>query len=349
MPFKNILGHDREIGILKMAISNDRVAHSFLFVGPEGIGKRLTAVSVAKSLNCSASKGTPTFNQAEEGFRDDFCGVCQNCRDIDRGSYSDVFLVEPREPEYKGGEVDHISGTIKIDAVRNVQQRLSYRSARGGKKVCIVDGAEKMNEEAQNAFLKTLEEPPSDSIIILIVSDGTTLLPTIVSRCQRINFSPLPQSVMVGIIREQLGVAEEKAKLLACLSGGSVGKALNWDMETMLEQREKIVEALSWLSVDNPERLFKIAEEISKGERPVESLELLKMWYRDIAVLKEGREDMVINLDLLPVLKKHTQGQTFPKLMSGFKMILNAQADIMPPRYANKQLTIENLLIQLAN
>ena len=73
------------------------------------------------------------------------------------------------------------------------------------------------------------------------------------------------------------------------------------------------------------------------------------MWYRDIAVLKEGREDMVINLDLLPVLKKHTQGQTFPKLISGFKMILNAQADIMPPRYANKQLTIENLLIQLAN
>ncbi|MBI5048410.1 MAG: hypothetical protein HZB54_05650, partial [Deltaproteobacteria bacterium] len=117
MPFKNILGHNREIGILKKAISNDKVAHSFLFVGHEGIGKRLIAISIAKALNCTAMKDNPTFNKAGDvGFNNDFCGVCKNCKDIDISSYSDVFLIEPRGPESKGGEVDHIAGTIKIDA-----------------------------------------------------------------------------------------------------------------------------------------------------------------------------------------------------------------------------------------
>ncbi len=335
MPFKDILGHDKEITILKKALLNNKVAHSFLFVGPEGVGKRFAAVSLAKSLNCSAAA-------------DDFCGICQNCKDIENVSYSDVFMLEPREPESKGGDVNHETGIIKIDAVRDAQQRLYYRAIRGGKKICIVDGAEKMNKEAQNAFLKTLEEPPPDSVIILVVSDGATLLPTIVSRCQRVNFRPLPRNIMVGVIKERLVVNDETAALLSSLSGGSVGKALGWDIESMLEQRRKIVEILMRLSLTDMEGLFNAAEEISKGERPVESLEFLKMWYRDIAVIKEGREDMVVSSDLLPVLKKHTQTQTFSKIISGFKAILNAQADIMPPRYANKQLTVENLLMQLA-
>lgn len=335
MPLSDILGHDREIGILRKAISNKRIGHSFLFVGSHGIGKRFTAVSFAKALNCSA-------------LSDDFCGECQNCRDIDNSSYGDVFMLEPREPESKGGEVDHETGIIKIDAVRDAQQRLSYRAVRGGKKICIVDGAEKMNKEAQNAFLKTLEEPPPDSVIILIVSDGTVLLPTIISRCQRINFMPLPRNIMVGIVKERLAVNDETAALLSSLSGGSVGKALAWDIESMLEQRKKIVEMLPRLSLTDMEGLFKAAEEISKGDRPVESLEFLKMWYRDMAVVKQGVEDMIINSDILLVLKQHAGAKTFDRLANGFKLIHQAQMDIMPPRYANKQLTVENLLMQLA-
>lgn len=334
MPFTDILGHDKEIAVLKKALSNDRVAHAFLFVGPEGCGKRLTALSLAKSLNCSTLK-------------DDFCGECPNCSDIQNLSYTDVFVVEPREPEYKGGGVDHVSGTIKIDAVRDVQQRLAYRAVRGGKKICIVDGTDKMNRDAQNAFLKTLEEPPSDSIIILIASDNGAILQTIVSRCQRIPFGPLPQSIIVEILKQRLGVSEDTAKLIAAFSGGSVGRALSFDTEYFIEQRKKMVEMLSQLSIRDAERIFNAAEEIAKGDAPVESLEFLKMWYRDIAVLKEGREDIVINSDLLPVLRHHAQAQNFNKLMSGFKMIHQAQVDIMPPRYANKQLTIENLLLQL--
>ncbi|MBI3397673.1 MAG: DNA polymerase III subunit delta' [Deltaproteobacteria bacterium] len=350
MPFQDILGHDREMSILKRALANDRVPHSFLFSGPDGCGKRLTAISLAKSVNCSASKDNPSLiKEGERGFKDDFCGICQNCRNIENLSYTDVFLVEPREPESKGGGVDPIAGTIKIDAVRDIQQRLSYKAVRGGKKVCIVDGAEKMNKETQNAFLKTLEEPPADSIIILIMSDCATLLSTILSRCQRINFRPLPQNILIEMLKQKIGVSEDTAILIASLSSGSIGKALNLDMEFVLGQRKKSIEILSHLSLTDTEKLFSQAEDISKRDKPVELLEFLKIWYRDIAVLKEGREDLVVNSDLLPVLRQQAGGQTFERLISGFKMIHQAQIDMLPPRYANKQLTVENLFMQLAS
>lgn len=335
MPFKDILGHDREIGILKKALANDRLAHSFLFSGPDGCGKRLTAISLAKSLNCSESK-------------DDFCGTCQNCREIENLSYTDVFMVEPRGPESKGAEVDYTGGTIKIDAVRDIQHRLAYKAIRGGKKVCIVNGAEKMNRDAQNAFLKTLEEPPSDSIIILIISDGATLLPTILSRCQRINFRPLPRNILIEMIKQKLQASEDTSALIASLSGGSIGKALGWDKELILEQRKENIGRLTHLSLTDPEKIFKAAEDIAKGDSPVELLEFLKIWYRDIALLKEGREDVIVNSDLLPLLKEHAKDQTLEGLISGFMLINQAQVDMMPPRYANKQLTVENLLIQLS-
>lgn len=336
MPFKDILGHDKAIAILKKAILNEKVAHSFLFAGPKGVGKRFVAKSVAKSLNCTA-------------FKDDFCGICQNCRDIDNFSHVDVFIVEPREPESKGGNVDHETGVIKIDAVREAQQRLSYRAVRGGKKVCIVDGAEKMNKEAQNAFLKTLEEPPFDSVIILIVSDWASLLPTILSRCQRINFRPLPRDIVIGMLKERLSLKDETAALLACLSGGSVGRAVSWDMESMIEQRKKIADMLPQLSLTDMEWLFNAAEDIAKNEDTVESLEFLKICCRDMAVIKEGMDDMVVNSDLLPLLKHYAAAVTFSGLANNFNLIHQAQIDIMPPKYANKQLTVENLLIQLSN
>src|SRR3990167_6581517 len=184
--------------------------------------------------------------------------------DIENSSYADVFLVEPRESDSKGSGIDHTTGTIKIGAVRDVQQRLSYKAVKGGKKVCIVDGVEKMNREAQNAFLKTLEEPPSDSIIILIACDGAFLLPTIVSRCHRINFRPLPSEAVLKILTERQGMEENSALLVSSLSGGSIGKALESDIETTLKQRKKIIEMLSHLSVKDMEGLFEAAEEIAK-------------------------------------------------------------------------------------
>lgn len=319
MPFKDILGHDKEVEILRKALLRDRLAHSFIFTGPVGVGKRTTALALAKALNCLKIDG-------------DFCGRCSVCMQIDLGSHPNVMMVGP------------VDGIVRIDTVRGLQGRLHYKAS-GGKKVGIIDGAEMMNREASNALLKTLEEPPSDSVIILITSEGSFLLPTVLSRCQRVNFRPLEKEVMVRVIMERLGVTEERAGLLSTFSGGSLGRALR--MEGFLDGRRGLIERLERLSLDGVEDLFKLAEEVSKGENGIEALEFLKVWYRDLLVYREGREDMVINLDLIPLIERYAMVPSLERLWKGFMIIHQAQRDMMPPRYGNKQLTMEVMLMEL--
>lgn len=319
MPFKDIFGHDKEIEILRKALLRGRLAHSFIFIGPEGVGKRTTALALAKALNCLKIDG-------------DFCGGCSVCRQIDSLSHPNVMMVEP------------VDGIVGIDTVRGLQDRLYYKAS-GGKKVGIIDGAEMMNREASNALLKTLEEPPSDSVIILITCEGSFLLPTVLSRCQRVNFRPLGKEVIARVIMERLGVTEERAGLLSTFSGGSLGRALR--MEGILDGRSGLIERLEGLSLDGVEDLFKLAEEVSKGENGMEALEFLKIWYRDLLVYKEGRHDMVINMDLIPLIERHAMVSSVERLWEGFMIIHQAQRDMMPPRYGNRQLTTEVMLMEL--
>jgi DNA polymerase-3 subunit delta' len=334
MPFSEIIGHEREIKIFKRALKNDRVAHSFIFCGPEGIGKRFTALAFAKALNCKE-------------VVDDFCGHCQSCRRIDNGADPNVVIIEPREPDSKGGGVDLLTGTIKIGHIRDVQQRLSYRVEEWRKKVCVVNGAEKMNREASNAFLKTLEEPPIDTIIILIASQSSELLPTILSRCQRINFSPIKREVVTDLIRERLDISEERALLISGLSGGSLNKAISmWDDE-LLEGRKVLLERLNNLSSEDINGIFELAGWIAQTDNITDTMDFLKIWYRDIAVFKEGSGDMVINRDMVDRLERAAQEIEFDRLWNCFRAIHQAERDMLPPRYANKQLTIEVLLMDL--
>ncbi len=333
MSFSSIIGHDREIGILKGAIMKDRVAHSFIFCGPEGIGKRMTAMAFARALNCSE-------------VVDDSCGKCPSCRKIDGGGDPNVVVVLPREAESKGGGVDMVSGVIRIGDIRDLQHRLAYGTD-GGKKVCVVDGGEKMNPQAANAFLKTLEEPPKDTVIILIVSQATALLPTILSRCQRINFSPLRRDVVEGLIRERLGLSHERSRLIAALSGGSLGRALDgWD-DALFEERKKVIEGLIALSSGDVMDIFTLADEVAREESISDVFEVMKLWYRDLALLREGCGEMVVNSDLADLLKVGGEGMEFDALWESFNAIHQAELDILPPRYGNKQLTLEVLFMDL--
>jgi DNA polymerase-3 subunit delta' len=334
MSFSDIIGHDREIGILQGAIVKDRVAHSFLFCGPGGIGKRMTAMAFARALNCSE-------------VADDSCGKCPRCRRIEGGGDPNVMVVLPREAESKGGGVDMVSGVIRIGDIRDVQHRLAY-GIDGGKKVCIVDGAEKMNTQAANAFLKTLEEPPKDTVIILIVSQATALLPTILSRCQRINFSPLRREVVEGLVRERLGLSPERSRLIAALSGGSLGRALEgWD-DALFEERKKLIEGLISLSSGDVMDVFTLADEVAREESISDVFEVMKLWYRDLALLREGCGEMVVNSDLADTLQRMGEGHTFDTIWESFQAIGQAEQDILPPRYGNKQLTLEVLFMDLA-
>src|SRR5213593_3744885 len=173
MPFAQVFGHRRLVSLLSRSIENDSLPPSLLFAGPDGVGKRLTAIAVAQTLNC-VERGPWT---AEPGSVD-ACGRCPVCTRIARNVHPDVLIVEPGD-----------SGAIKIDQVRDIVDRAAYRPFEGRRRVVIVDEADALVPAAQNALLKTLEEPPPSSTFILVTARPDMLLPTVRSRCIRLWFA----------------------------------------------------------------------------------------------------------------------------------------------------------------
>src|SRR5258708_5442056 len=165
MPFRDVSGHLPIVDLLKRSIDRATLPQTLLFSGPSGSGKRLTALAVAQAVNCLKPSG-------------DACGTCAACTKIARGVHPDVLVVEPGE-----------SGAIKIDQVRDVVERSAYRPFEGRRRVVIVDDADTLVPAAQNALLKTLEEPPSSSTFILVTARPDMLLPTVRSRCIQLAFA----------------------------------------------------------------------------------------------------------------------------------------------------------------
>jgi len=329
MAFRDILGHAREIGVIKNSIKNGRLAHAFIFSGPESIGKRLVASSLAAALNCA---------RPVDG---DACNECADCTLARALSHPNILEVVPVDA--KGEPV--ANGLIRIEQVRDVQAALRYRVERG-KKVVVVDQAEKFMPAAANAFLKTLEEPPADSIIILITSRAPELLPTILSRCHRVNFSPIPAFELATALSGVHSIPYEDGMALARLGGGSMGSALRYLGGGAHEKRREVLTRLGSLATGDAMGALALAEELSKRDDLDELLEFMKCWYRDRLVAAEGAPELVVNSDFTEYL----QGEeaSFSRLAGSYSMIENARRNITPPRYGNRQLTMEVLLLHLA-
>ena len=218
MSFREIVGQEIPLSIFENSLKANRIPHAYLFVGEEGIGKRLAAHNLAKVLNC------------EKGLTD-ACDRCSSCQKIDR------FL----HPEVKWLEPDGVSQTIKIEHILKLQHEIYLKPYEGRKKVFILLEAERMNREAANAFLKTLEEPPGESIIILITSSPGRLLPTIKSRCQLVRFSLIPQERIERFLRENSDCSVDEAKSLSLISGGRLGEAVRLKKEGAFRREENIL------------------------------------------------------------------------------------------------------------
>lgn len=281
MALRDIIGQERAIRILRGFMQRDRIPHALLFAGDDGIGKRLTAINFAKALNCR--RGGRTEEEDADGLFSagtevkspdpeiepliDACDDCPSCRKIDSGNHPDVMRIGP---EGEGGK-------ITISSVRSVGEALSFKPFEAAWKIVIIDNADRLNQSAANAFLQTLEEPSGQSLLILVSSRPEMLLGTIRSRCQRINFSPLPPDLMSRLIQERFKDLDAgRASLLSVLSCGRIGFALNEDltgrrdwsfgiMEQMLAGKEED----AWESRDEMEEWFEWAQ----------------LWMRDIAVL----------------------------------------------------------------
>ncbi|HEX8909659.1 MAG TPA: DNA polymerase III subunit delta', partial [Anaeromyxobacteraceae bacterium] len=190
MPFSELIGQERALGALRSALSRGALHHAYLFSGPEGVGKGTAARLLAQAGNCEVAEP------------DRPCGACAPCRKIARGTHPDVIALAEERVMAKAGRWEPRGGRapskdIVVDQVRDlVDHRLALRRFEGRRRFVLIDPADAMNAQAQNALLKTLEEPPDDTTLVLVAASADALLPTLRSRCARVAFAPLPEALV---------------------------------------------------------------------------------------------------------------------------------------------------------
>ncbi len=321
MTFAQILGHDRQKDILRRALGSGRLAHAYLFSGPDGVGKRLMALALVRGVFCQEGAG---------------CGDCLACRKVDHGNHPDLHLLEAE------------GASIKIDQVRDLQRQMALRPLEAPRKVALVDGADRLSPSAANALLKTLEEPTGEALFILLTSRPEGVLPTIRSRCQRLPFGRLAPKLLRKTLIERLGLDEVQGHLLAALSEGSFRKALGKDRELYLEKRRELLKAVTALSPGSILPLFTLAGELAEDkERLPDILEILQAFYRDLILVRHGRpREELVNIDLMEKIEREASRESVTSLLRKLDALGACRRQL--DRNVNRQLALEVLLLRLA-
>lgn len=319
----DLIGHKEQLEKLRTALASGQLAHAYLFSGVEGIGKKLAALEFVRTLFCG--------NRDLQGMP---CGTCIQCQKIGHGTHPDVFRLEVMEEKKD----------IIIDQTRELQASIQMHPLEGKYKVVIIDNAELMNQAAANSVLKTLEEPPENTVFFLITSRLNMLLPTIVSRCQKMFFSPPPEADSIKLIKERLEVDEAKARLLYTLTCGSIGGALNFP-------EEMVAEVIAGLKIlwqgTSPKEILALSEKWGKGDDadPLNVLTVLMSIYRDIYVAKTTGKPTMFS-ELKREIEKAASSLSQDSLQRKLSAIQSAQQDAETTY--NKQLMFEQLLFTLA-
>jgi len=274
----NMLGHQWAVELLKLSLSNGHIRHAYLFTGPQGIGRRTLALRFAQAINCTQFEvpGEP-------------CGECRSCQLFENMLHPDLSIVQS----------DMVGGNLKVDQVRELQHILSLTPYEAQFRIALILRFEEANQNAANALLKTLEEPPSQVIMLLTAQEPETLLPTIISRCELIRLRPLSIAEIAKGLQEQYGISTENAKLLSHISGGRPGYALrlHQNPEIMGRRKNWLGDHQRLLAANRVER-FSYADEISKDKEEVEStLQIWSSFWRDVLLVTSGSSAPIINLD----------------------------------------------------
>ena len=278
-----IRGQSLAVRLLSAALEKNRLAQSYLFYGPEGVGKSFTALRLGMAVQCENGEGCA-------------CGVCNSCRMMLRGIHPDWHVVQP----------EGTSNAIRIDQIRELQTIMSRRPNLGKRRIAVLDPADRMNEPAANALLKLLEEPPEDSLLILVTSAPQRLLPTISSRCQPLRFTTLSAEDLASAIPE--GYSEQQCLALLRNAQGSMGRLMRLSLDQ--EWDEERQQAMAWFfaepSWDALERMHQ-AEVLGDALDREACAQLLLLWqhlYRDRLVLASGgTEALLWNPDALAELE----------------------------------------------
>jgi len=330
MPFRDILGHRHLLDLVAAAAARSSLPPSVIFAGPDGVGKRTSALALAQFVNCLA----PQPNDA--------CGTCASCTRIARLVHADVLVVEPGD-----------TGVIKVDQIREVVERTGYRPFEGRRRVVIIDDADAMLSEAQNALLKTLEEPPSSSMFVLVTSRPDELLPTVRSRCQRLRFGRLAPGDVASLLMRSHGYSAADAHAAASAADGSLGMALEGATDALVEAREAAAEVLRHVAgAADPRRRLDSARLLAGGGDRDElrrRLRALASMIRDLAVIGVQPAavggDVLANADLREPLVRLSRSFDRDRVSRAFAAIDRALEAI--DRNASPKIVADWLAFQL--
>ncbi|MBU1275359.1 MAG: DNA polymerase III subunit delta' [Proteobacteria bacterium] len=275
MRIKGIIGQRRAVAQLEDELNAERLAHAYMFVGPRGVGRATAAQALLAAANCQAP--------APDGP----CGSCGPCHRLAAGTHEDFLVLAPPS--------EARSSQIKVEAVREAIRATGFAPFAGGSRMILIKQAEHLNPASANALLKTLEEPPPGNILVLTVGDAKELLPTLVSRCRKVNFLPLgAEEIAAELIRR--GESEAHARLKAGLAGGSLGRALDLDTAALQTDLQRLVHQLG--AGGQALEDWGFAEELVGAHRGTggidregisQALDLLALYFRDAAVAAAGR------------------------------------------------------------
>jgi DNA polymerase-3 subunit delta' len=290
MAFKDIKGQDKAIERLRGEINSGHLAAAYLFSGPEGVGKNLAAKNFASALNCLEAKG-------------DCCDCCVSCRKIRQGTHPDVHIIDNGACE-----------EIKIDEIRQLEQEINLRPYEGKFKVFIINNAHNLNPVSGNAFLKTLEEPPKNSLIILVSDKPARLLKTIISRCRIVKFNSLERRELFGILQKDYDFDDNTLHYLAYFCEGRIGNALKFKDRDILQKKNMIIDGF----ISSPIESRGAADR----DRLRDEFQILAGWFRDVYLMKAGLpEEELINLDRRDTLFNLMKQYSFAELDEIFNSI----------------------------
>lgn len=327
MQWTEVVGQPLAVRLLQRAVRTGKVAHAYLFAGPSGVGKRTVARLLAQVMLCQAPAPT--------GAPCDQCSACRRTM-ADPSTHPDLHAVEP-DGRY-----------IKTEQMKELQTRLWSKPHEGRRAIAIIDGADKLNPEAGNRLLKLLEEPPAYVVLILLAENLSGVLPTILSRCQVLNFAPLPLDEMAHPLAQLTGKTPAESRLLAALSGGSLGRALQLAQdEAVVARRSETCDLLMKLSELDDLALVSQAEALEKAKGDLEDwLEMITVWLRDALLLAQmGTPALILNADRQADVAELARRYGTGELMRMLTAVSDFRA--VHRRNVNLRLALDVLLLRL--
>ena len=312
-----IIGHQQITEQLQHTVASDRIAGAYLFVGPTGVGKETVARYFTQLIVCQQNTQPPTA-----------CGTCLACRKVNSGNHPDLQFIRPE------------GSLLKIGQIRELQKQIIYEPLEASRKVYILTDVERMNEEAENCLLKTLEEPPASSVLILLTSNIRALLPTTRSRCQILQFHPMPTQELAEILVERFSVAPEQATPLAITAEGVIGKAL-----TQIEKGDVLTEEVpEILKTTDQLAAFRLAEHIKDNP---ETLGELVTWYRDLLFLQQGAPtDLIIHIYSVEELQRIVPQYSRLRIQQAIQTVFDTKS-LIENTNTNATLALEVMCLKL--